>query len=226
MRNKLPFLITLLTLLALAILLTIYLSWFFYPMEISWLGLEELSGRSPAIIEKNFHILMDYLTNPFNWRLEMPNFPSSSDGLYHFESVKKLFHLVQLISLIGLALTVWLIRKKLKKDLPFFWSRGLAAAAALPILIAVLTVLVGFDQFFILFHQLLFPDDSTWLFHPDSDPVILILPEIFFLHCFVLFLFCYESLIGLAFGLLKLKSLNFFKNSYNQSPIKSKNMIE
>ena len=40
MRTKLTFWLSMLCFLATAILLTIYLTWLFYPLEISWLHLE------------------------------------------------------------------------------------------------------------------------------------------------------------------------------------------
>ena len=36
----------------------------------------------------------------------------------------------------------------------------------LPVVIAVMAVMIGFDQFFTLFHQVLFVGDNTWLFDP------------------------------------------------------------
>ena len=77
-----------------AILLTIALAWALYPMEIHWLGIQSRTGFSASVIMKNFNVLMNYLINPFQWVLKMPQFPSSKNGLHHFEAVKYLFHLV------------------------------------------------------------------------------------------------------------------------------------
>ena len=93
MKTKLTFGVSLLFLLSLAILVTIYLAWILYPFEISWLNLTNRVHLKSDIIQYNFHILMDYLTNPFNPVLEMPDFPSSESGLHHFVVVKGLFHL-------------------------------------------------------------------------------------------------------------------------------------
>ena len=49
-------------------------------------------------------------------------------------------------------------------------------------------MLIGFDQFFIAFHGLFFNNDA-WLFNPLTDPIINALPEAYFMHCFILFLF-------------------------------------
>ena len=54
----------------------------------------------------------------------------------------------------------------------------------LPLVIGLVGVLIGFEQFFTSFPSILFVGDDTWLFDPAKDPVILILPEAFFLHAF------------------------------------------
>lgn len=54
---------------------------------------------------------------------------------------------------------------------------------SLPLVLGLVGVFIGFEQFFTLFHQILFVGDDTWLFDPAKDPVILILPENFFLAC-------------------------------------------
>ncbi len=98
MRDKLRFLASVLCLLAVAILLTIYLAWFLYPMEISHFNLPDKVYLKAETIQYNFNILMNYLTNPFNQKLAMPDFRSSAAGLHHFQVVKYLFHLAHFSS--------------------------------------------------------------------------------------------------------------------------------
>ena len=50
----------------------------FLSMEIQWLNLEDRVYLKPETIQYNFHILMNYLTNPFSQVLEMPDFRSSA----------------------------------------------------------------------------------------------------------------------------------------------------
>lgn len=47
---------------------------------------------------------------------------------------------------------------------------------------------VDFDRLFVMFHQLVFSNDY-WLFNPRLDPIINILPENFFMHCFMSIVF-------------------------------------
>ena len=202
MKTKLTFWGSMLFLLSLSIFLTIYLAWIFYPLEIQWLNLTDRVYLKPESIRYNFHILMNYLTNPFYQVLQMPDFRSSEAGLHHVAVVKNLFHLVQLLALVTLPIFYYFVKRVIKKGFLSLFSKALLALVSLPLLIGLGGVLIGFDQFFTLFHQILFVGDDTWLFDPAKDPVILILPETFFLHAFLLFFSLYESF----FGFLYLKS--------------------
>ena len=199
MRTKLIFGASLLFLLSLAIIITIYLAWILYPFEISWLNLTNRVHLKSDIIQYNFHILMDYLTNPFNPVLEMPDFPSSESGLHHFVVVKGLFHLAQGVAIVTLPIFYLFWKQVIQKGFLSLYRRGLLIMLSLPLVLGLVGVFIGFEQFFTLFHQILFVGDDTWLFDPAKDPVILILPEDFFLHCFILFFVTYEILFGLFY---------------------------
>ena len=168
------------------ILLTIALAWALYPVEIHWLGIQSRTGFSASVIMKNFNVLMNYLTNPFQWVLKMPQFPSSKNGLHHFEAVKYLFHLVTVVFVVTLPGFIQFMRTVVKKGYLtlyrslFFWM--------------MVAVMIGFDQFFTLFHQVLFAGDNTWLFDPRVDSIILALPEDYFMHAFLIFFVLYEGM--------------------------------
>ncbi|MGV3311835.1 TIGR01906 family membrane protein [Streptococcus suis] len=192
MRTKLQIIGTILFVLSAAVLGTIYLAWLVYPLEISFLGLEKVVYMKSSDISYNFNILMNYLTNPFASVLDMPNFSSSADGLKHFADVKGLFHLAQVIFLISLPAVFNFCKEVVRKGYGKLYRTVFMWMALAPLLIALVGLLIGFDSFFVLFHHLLFPGDSTWLFDPLKDPVIYILPQDFFLHCFILFFVLYE----------------------------------
>ena len=194
MRDKLRFLASVLCLLAVAILLTIYLAWLFYPLEISYFTLYDKVHLKAETIQYNFNILMNYLTNPFSQKLAMPDFRSSAAGLYHFQAVKYLFHLAQAIFLVTLPALIFFIKKVIKKGFLALYQRSLFILSVLPFVMICLAGLIGFDSFFTLFHQVLFVGDNTWLFDPAKDPVIWILPEEFFMHTFILFALLYEGI--------------------------------
>lgn len=197
MRTKLQIIGTILFVLSAAVLGTIYLAWLVYPLDISFLGVEKVVYMKAADIFYNFNILMNYLTNPFASVLDMPNFSSSADGLKHFADVKYLFHLTQGIFILTLPAFVLFVKNILLKSYGDLVKKVIFWTMLTPMIIGLLGVLVGFDQFFVLFHTVLFPGDSTWLFDPAKDPVIYILPQEFFLHCFVLFFVLYEFFFGI-----------------------------
>lgn len=192
MKTKLTVPAASLWLLSLAILLTIYGMWLLFPLEITWLGLEDKVYLSSQTIQYNFNILMNYLTNPFQWTLVMPDFRSSASGLHHFEVVKYLFHLAHLVFLLTLPSAYFFVKNVVKKGYLSLYKNWFLAWCLVPVVIALLAVLIGFDNFFVLFHQILFTGDNTWMFDPAKDPVILILPEEFFMQAFIVFFALYE----------------------------------
>ena len=196
MKTKFTFGGSILFLLSLAILLTIYLAWLLYPQEISWLNLITCVHLQPQTIQHNFNVLMDYLTNPLSQVLEMPDFPSSASGIHHFAVVKGLFHLAQGVAVVTLPLFYLFWKQVIQKGFLPLYRRGLLIILSLPLVLGLIGIFIGFDQFFTLFHQILFVGDDTWLFDPAKDPVILILPEDFFLHAFLLFFCLYELIFG------------------------------
>ena len=196
MKTKFSFGASLLFLLSFAILLTIYVAWLIYPMEISWLHLASRVHLENQTIQGNFYVLMDYLTNPFSQQLEMPDLPSSVSGLHHFAVVKGLFHLTQVVALLTAPFFCLFWKNVVKPDYLSLYRKAFIFMIGLPLGLGLFGVLVGFEQFFTLFHQILFVGDDTWLFDPAFDPVILILPEEFFLHCFLLFFCIYELVFG------------------------------
>ena len=202
MKTKFTFVGSLFFLLSLTILLTIYLAWLLYPQEISWLNLTNRVHLQPQTIQHNFNVLMDYLTNPLTQVLEMPDFPSSASGIHHFVVVKGLFHLAQGVAVVTLPIFYLFWKQVIQKGFLPLYRRGLLIMLSLPLALGLVGVFIGFEQFFTLFHQILFVGDDTWLFDPAKDPVILILPENFFLQAFLLFFCLYE----LIFGFLYLQS--------------------
>ncbi|MCF1284764.1 TIGR01906 family membrane protein [Streptococcus sinensis] len=201
MRDKLRFSASALCLLAAAILLTIYLAWLVYPLEISYFALPDKVYLKAETIQYNFNILMNYLTNPFSQKLAMPDFRSSAAGLHHFQAVKYLFHLAQAVFLLTLSALILFIQKVVKKRFLALYQRSLFILSVLPFVMICLAGLIGFNSFFTLFHQVLFVGDNTWLFDPAKDPVIWILPEEFFMHAFILFALLYEGIFSTLFFL-------------------------
>ena len=46
----------------------------------------------------------------------------------------------------------------------------------------LLAVIIDWEKAFTLMHKIFF-DNNDWLFDPQTDPIITILPDTFFMHC-------------------------------------------
>ena len=62
-----------------------------YSFDIGYLEITEMVEMPKEQILTNYRILLDYLNRPWIAELNMPDFPSSVRGLFHFAEVKKLF---------------------------------------------------------------------------------------------------------------------------------------
>lgn len=157
-----------------------------YYMDIKLLSIEESSGYPEELIRENYDRLISY--NQF-WNrepLSFAEFPMSENGRIHFEEVKRIFCGFEIMCFAALPLVVltvvWMHRRKRYQYLMY----SAAMSFGIPAILAV-TIAAGWERFFILFHELVFRNDY-WMFHPAEDPVILILPDAFFLHCAILIL--------------------------------------
>ena len=195
MKTKLLAILTPVWLLAAAVVGTIYLAWGLYFFDIDWLRLLDFVIIGKSELWHNFNVLMQYLTLPWVTVLDMPDFPSSASGLKHFQDVKYLFHLAQAVFILAAYPALGFLWSNLKKGTLGLYRRTYTYLSALPLVIGLLGVFIGFDQFFTLFHELLFPGDSSWLFNPRLDPIINVLPERYFLQAFVIFFVIYEAMM-------------------------------
>jgi integral membrane protein (TIGR01906 family) len=194
MRDKVFFGLSLLWIVAFSVFATILLSIPLFAVDIRLENLTYVSGFSSRILMKNYGVLMSYLLNPFQSKLKMPNFPDSTSALVHFAEVKTLFLLVIFLAF-ALAYFYW---KFYKEKWAFLFKTGIKLAMSLPLIFTAIAGLIGFDNFFIAFHQILFRD-KTWLFNPETDPIINVLTDSFFMYCFIIFAIMYEVLLGILY---------------------------
>ncbi|CAJ1190567.1 TIGR01906 family membrane protein [Companilactobacillus nantensis] len=173
-------------LLTMAITVTIFASYPLFAVAIKHYYLEQAVGMKYGTIMKNYAQMMDYLINPFNWQWHLSNFSSSAAGRLHFYDVKKLF-LLNFGVFIGTGIIVAKFHKiRARFNRIFLWI------GIFGIVLAILMML-NFDEFFVVFHEVLFRN-SDWLFDPEKDPIINVLPEEFFTQCFILFFIMFEGL--------------------------------
>jgi integral membrane protein TIGR01906 len=177
-----------------AITVTIFASYLLFAIDIKHYYLEQAVDMKYGTIMKNYAQMMDYLINPFNWQWHLSDFGSSAAGRLHFLDCKKLFLLNFGVFIVSGAIVAKLHKIRARFNRTFLWI-GIVG-----IFLAIM-MMFNFDQFFVIFHEVLFRN-SDWLFDPEKDPVINILPEEFFTQCFVLFFILFE---GLNFWKARLK---------------------
>lgn len=181
--------------LSLAVILTVILSPYIYQVLIDVFGLTTVSGLSKFALMENYHYLLEYLLEWGQKDFSMPYFSSSAQGTIHFEEVRNLVRIDMIIAVVSFiaALFSLLYTKKQKWK---YKMQGLFPYLYVFPLFVLVFIIVAFDQFFILFHQLLFNNDM-WIFNPLYDPVITVLPQELFMVLFLLAIFIFELIIML-----------------------------
>lgn len=155
----------------------------FYYWQTRSLQLSEKTGLAETEIHTAYNEVMDYLTKdaPFGTGV----LPWSEDGKSHFADCKHLFRLnfIWLWSSAALlfALTVLSYRRHIGihyflRRSPAFWS---ASSLTIFFVGAAIWALKDFDGLFTFFHQVCFPGKTNWIFDGRADPIIYLLPEVF-----------------------------------------------
>lgn len=169
---------------AMPILLRPFYYWHIAPMDL---------GRSLGLdaeqVKTAYREMMDYCIG-ISDTFSVGGLTFSESGVAHFADVRALFLLnLRVLVISAVLLTVLCLSARGKSHLaghrPGFWSAvGLSAGFALVAGLAAL----DFDRAFMVFHSLFFPGKTNWLFYPNEDPVILLLPAEFFRNCALLIL--------------------------------------
>lgn len=166
-----------------AISLSVTLTLNFKPLfyhDIKALGIVSQSGLDEETIKKNYDILINY--NNF-WgakTLEFDGLKMSDEGRIHFEDVKKIFVKIEYAAVIFTLMFVFTAYSKLKRGETRFLLYGGIISVTVPIAVGAF-VATNWEKAFITFHKLMFTNDY-WIFYPDKDPVITMLPDEFFMH--------------------------------------------
>lgn len=154
-----------------------------YYFDIDHLEIPERSGYSKEVCKRNYDVLIDYnlLVSPD--RLEFPDLAMSEQGRIHFEEVKRIFVGAQVITIVGL---IWILGRILwqrrKKDLDYRWLKWTSPVCLILVTVVGAGVAINWEQAFVIMHKIFFRNDY-WIFDADTDPVIRILPDTFFMHC-------------------------------------------
>ena len=164
----------------------------FYYAHIGPLGLEASTGLTREEIQTAFDEMLDYCLGGEEFSTGVLKW--SQSGKSHFTDVRALFTLdLQVLAfslgiLAALGLITWRGRQRpallLGRGAAFWAGAGLGGVF---LLVGALAAL-DFDRAFVVFHALFFPGKDNWLFDPDVDQIINILPQVFFRNCALLIL--------------------------------------
>ena len=164
----------------------------FYYAHIGPLELEERTGLTREEIRTAYDEMLDYCLGREEFSTGVLKW--SQSGKDHFTDVRVLFLLDLRVFAAGIAAIVLLLvagrlRRRSPARLlgrgPCFWAgAGLGGA----FLIVGGLAALDFDRAFTVFHTIFFPGKTNWLFDPDTDQIINILPETFFMDCAILIL--------------------------------------
>ena len=180
---------------SLAIVFTVFFKQLYY-LDINYLGIDLTSGMSVETIKKNYDVLIAYQSIFYRGTLNLPDFEMSTNGRIHFEEVKTIFEAIQVIMVVsGLISLPLVIRRFKEKEYRFLKLTGLITIIV-PAMLGFVVAL-DFESAFITFHQIVFRN-NYWVFDYRSDPVINILPETFFMHCFIMIVIIVITLAGLC----------------------------
>lgn len=154
-----------------------------YYFDIGHLGIAESSGLSEDVIKLNYDALIDYNLLGGPDELVFPTMRMSEQGRIHFEEVKDIFISMQLISIGAIILLLlWTVLKLKGRKVLFRWTGYTGKVALTAVLFVAAAVLIDWNWAFTAMHRVFFRNDY-WIFNSETDPVINILPEGFFLHC-------------------------------------------
>lgn len=211
--------ISAISIVAIATLIILNSTWI-YNIMIDKYNLVRSTGVAKAGLIKDYSGLIKYLENPFIDKLHFENFVMSPFGEVHFYEVKRIFiALIAIVIIFVLGVIVWIIFVKTNKyKLPknaLIKNLNLSSNI-LGIFFVVITAcyFINFSWAFTVFHKIFFRNDY-WIFDPAIDPIILALPEEFFMLC-----------AGLILGILLISVIAIKWAYYKKVKIKSKNIIE
>lgn len=196
---------------------------FFYYLQIKTLKMEEATGWDYKTIKAAYDDVLNYLT--------LPGCPFGTGALKwteseasHFADCKRLFDLNLAVMIVSGAVslaTILLNRFKvitLKK--PFGHNVYLISAivaVALPVVIGLLAC-IDFDKAFVIFHSIFFPGKDDWYFNPETEQIIEVMPQEFFMNCAIIIgvgLIAFASALIAADLILTAKRKKLLKNTDN-----------
>ncbi|EHN15437.1 integral membrane protein [Clostridium sporogenes PA 3679] len=159
-----------------------------YYWDITNLSIIKNTDLNVKEIKENFNYLIYYLNSHKNITFCLPSLPSSKEGVIHFKDVKNIFNFLDKFLFINIFISVPVIYYKLKMTKNVSFLKYSSILTIIIPLSLIIPLTLNFDNGFTLFHRIFFSNDY-WIFNPNKDPIINLLPEAFFFHSVLLILF-------------------------------------
>lgn len=157
-----------------------------YYFNIDYLNIPKLSNMTKEDIKLNYDYLIDYNTSNSDLDFNLPTLESSAQGKIHFEEVRDIFQNVKKLNNITLIFLIIGIYISIRNNDLSILKYSAITLILIP-LILIMPILINFQKSFEIFHNILFGNDY-WIFDPNLDSVINMLPAEFFLHSGIMIL--------------------------------------
>lgn len=153
----------------------------YYLMSFRKYNIEKATGRNIYELNGIANDIIDYLKNKGGDELLEPHF--NEREILHMKDVQDLFNLARLLKYLGLGVSlsiIFYLRKK--KEYTFLGRTLIFGLLSNYIILGILVIMIltDFNKYFTYFHLILFTND-LWLLDPNTDLLIQMLPEEFFI---------------------------------------------
>lgn len=164
------------------------------------LGTEKYASNFQYInsisLKKNYNYIIKYIQSYNKKNFKLPTIPSSPNGKKHFEDVRNIIIYGEYAFITSIILFI-LVSFITRKNYLLFCLKASGKELIIVCTFAWFLSFFNFSELFDAFHETIFPN-NYWIFDPQYDPVILIFPEAYFMHCASIILF-FSLLTGILF---------------------------
>lgn len=163
---------------SLGLVLALYVRPFYYA------GMERISaetGYPVSEIKENYDALIDWCSPFVQEELSFPTLTASESGISHFNEVKVIFNLFFAMLFLTPCFLAGLIYIQKRRHTRSYLLYSPIIMCLLPLILAAASA-IDFNRVFVLFHKIVFRNND-WIFSSNTDPIILFLPERFFMQC-------------------------------------------
>ncbi len=145
-----------------------------------------VNGLNWGEIMSDYRRLIIYLQSPIVNQLTFHYLPISNNAIEHFSMVRYFLIVNEGVCFVSWGLVISKIKQE-KKRSQLITLVSLIDYLCFGLLIFSGLAAIDFERTFISFHYLLF-SDNKWIFNPQTDPIIMGMPPIFFLKLFGIWL--------------------------------------